>query len=297
MKVPASLQVGAASHTGHVRSSNEDDYLLASAGGSGPFLAAIADGMGGMAGGAEASRTALRAMGACVLDGGSRQPMEPRLREGFVAAGVRVFDASQEVPALQDMGTTLTAMCLHEGQVTIGHVGDTRAYRLRAGGIEQLTEDHAVRQPDNLLTRCIGAGHPTVEADFVTFPALVGDRFVLVSDGVWGVLPAAVFARASERPSAQEAAETLVAEALAAGGPDNATAVVVAVTGGNPAEATDRELPRGERAEERRLWPRPRSLRTPWWPWPVLAAGLLLLAHGVLRWSGVADGLWGLLSP
>jgi serine/threonine protein phosphatase PrpC len=297
MKVPANLSVGAASHTGRVRGANEDDYLLGSLPSPGPFLAAIADGMGGMAGGAEASRTALRAMGACVLDGGSKTPVAQLLREGFAAAGVRVHDASREVPALKDMGTTLSVLCLAGGQATIGHVGDTRIYRRRGGVLEQLTTDHAVRHPDNLLTRCIGVGHSTVEADFASFATQSGDRFVLVSDGVWGVLPAGAFARALERLPAQETADHLVAEALAMGGPDNATALVVDVGGAESGQPTERPLPREERADDRRSWPRPSSLRAPLWPWLVLVAGVGLLAHAALTWRGVDGGLaWFLRS-
>jgi PPM family protein phosphatase len=292
VKVPATFQVGACSHTGRVRSANEDDYLLGGPGGGAPFLAAIADGMGGMAGGAEASRTALRAMGTCVLDGGSKLPLEQRLRDGFVAAGIRVFDASKEVPALKDMGTTMTVLCFGEGQAFVGHVGDTRAYRMHAGQLSQLTTDHAVRQPDNLLTRCIGVGQPIVEADFAAVPVLPGDRFVLVSDGVWGVLSPAALARAIERLPALEAAENLVAEALALGGPDNATAVVVDVVAGDPAVLTERDLPRDERPDDRRLWPRPASLRAPLWPWPLLVVGLGLVVYTGLSWSGVDVASW-----
>lgn len=291
MKVPANLRVGVCSHTGLVRTGNEDDYLLGALPTPGPFFAAVADGMGGLAGGAEASRTALRAAATVVLDAGNKAAVGERLRAGFAAAGQRVFDASQAFPALRDMGTTLTAMCLSEDRAIVGHVGDTRLYRLRDGALETLTVDHAVREPDNLLTRCIGAGQATVDADLAEFPLAAGDRFVLVSDGVWGVLPEASFARLAARGQAEAAAEALVAEALALGGPDNATAVVVDVVDVRQSPAHEVPLAREERPGERAAWPRPTSLRSPAWPWLLWLVGALLLTHAVLRRSGVDDGL------
>jgi serine/threonine protein phosphatase PrpC len=291
MKVPSHLQVGACSHTGLVRANNEDDYLLGGLPAPGPFFAAIADGMGGLAGGAEASRTALRAAAAAVLDGASKVPLPQRVLDGFAAASARVFDASNAVPALRDMGTTLTTLCLADGSAIVGHVGDTRLYRVRAGRCERLTEDHAIRQPDNLLTRCIGAGHASVEADHAVLPVVVGDRFVLVSDGVWGVLPEPVFVRLAGRGTPQTAAEALVGEALALGGPDNATAVVVDVGAAAGETSVDCELPRDERPGARAAWPRPRSLRAPFWPWLLWLAGAVAAAHAVLRWSGFERGL------
>jgi PPM family protein phosphatase len=294
MKVPANLRVGVCSHAGLVRAGNEDDYLLAAGGPGGPFLGAIADGMGGLAGGAEASRTALRALGQCVLDGSSRASLADRMREGFAAASERVLAASREVPALRDMGTTMTALCLADGALAIGHVGDTRAYRRRGGALTALTEDHAVRQPDNLLTRCIGAGQATVEADLQTVDVAVGDRFLLVSDGVWGVLPRSQLARLCEHESAQAVAESLVAEALLLGGPDNATVVVIDVLSTEAASSAEVDLPRDERPDDRRLWPRAQSLRPPLWPWFVLLlAAALLVRAGLRAWFGAgAGGAW-----
>lgn len=292
MKLPPNVRAGACSHTGLVRAANEDDYLLGSAAADGPFLAAIADGMGGLAGGAEASRTAVRAAAACVLDGeGADLPLSQRVRDGFAAAGRRVFEASVAVPALRDMGTTLTVLCLRGEEAVVGHVGDTRLYRVRGGRCTRLTTDHAVREPDNLLTRCIGAGQATVEADHARHAVAAGDRFVLVSDGVWSVLAPGALARLAAAGAPQQAAEALVAEALALGGPDNATAVVVDATAGDGASDGSSELPRDERFEDRLLWPPAVSLRPAWWPWLLWLAGALLVGHAILRWCGVDDGV------
>ncbi len=291
MKVPANVRVGACSHTGLVRTTNEDDYLLGALPAPSLVFAAVADGMGGLAGGAEASRTALRAAAANVLDGASKIAVAERVRVGFAAAGARVVEASLAVPALREMGTTLTALCVADGVATVAHVGDTRLYRLRAGRCEQLTTDHAVREPDNLLTRCIGAGQAAVSADHASFAVGAGDRFVLVSDGVWSVMPAALFARLAEHGEPQAAADALVAAALAHGGPDNATAVVVDVRAGEADGTVEQELPRDELPDDRRTWPTVRSLRAPLWPWLLVAAGTLLAVHAGLRWLGVERGL------
>lgn len=294
MKVPAGLSVGACSHTGFVRGGNEDDYLLAACHGDGgpTFVAAIADGMGGNAGGAEASRTALRALAASLCDGGAPHAAgDEAMRRGFRSAGARVFEASTVVPSLRDMGTTLTALCLSGGALTFGHVGDTRLYRVRGGRCEVLTTDHSVRQGEGMLTRCIGAGQSETEFDVGPLPVDAHDRFVLVTDGVWGVVPPSRFAALVARAGPQQVAEQLVAEALAGGGPDNATAMVVDVH--DPAlaaPAVEVDLPRQERPEPRAWWPRPVSLRAPILPGLLLAIALLVLAWAGLRWAGVDVG-------
>jgi len=291
VKLPANLRLGVCSHTGLVRTNNEDDYLLGALLAPGTLFAGVADGMGGMAGGAEASRTALRAAAQGVLDGQGRQNLAQRLRDGFSLAARRVHEASLALPALREMGTTMTAIGIADGTVEVAHIGDTRLYRRRHGRCEQLTVDHAVREPDNLLTRCIGAGQATAEPDVASFAATPGDRLLLVSDGVWSVLSPAGLLRAVEAADAQRCAEDLVAAALAAGGPDNATAVVVDVLAATGEGTVEQELPRDERTNARGGWPRAVSLRPPLWPWLLAAAGALLLVHGSLRWAGVVNGL------
>lgn len=294
MKVPAGLAVGVCSHTGLVRGGNEDDYLLAACPGpDGPtFVAAIADGMGGSAGGAEASRTALRALAACLCDAGAqRLAGDDAMRRGFAAAGARVFEAATAVPALRDMGTTLTALLLAGGAAAFGHVGDTRLYRVRGARCEPLTSDHSVQQGDGMLTRCIGGGQRECEFDVGPLPVVARDRFVLVTDGVWGVVPPPRFAALIARGEPQQVAEQLVREALAGGGPDNATALVVDVLDPTLAGASiDVELPRHERPEPRAWWPKPVSLRAPVLAWLLLAVALLALAWVGLRWVGVDVG-------
>lgn len=285
MKLPARWRVGACSHAGSVRTANEDDYLLAAAGAAGPLFVGVADGMGGLAGGAEASRTALRAIAGEALDASAGDALLARLQRGFAVASRKVADAGAAVPALRGMGTTATTLLLGDDRAVVGHIGDTRLYRLRADRCERLSEDHAARAPENLLTRCIGAGRADAAADHAELEVRPGDRFVLVSDGVWSVVDDAALARLAARRDPREAAEALVRQALAQGGPDNATAVVVEA--GDAAGVVDVDLPRDERPDDRSLWPRAAALPSASAPWALLAVGALLLAVAALRAFGL----------
>lgn len=318
MMVPVGLSVGVCSHTGLMRGGNEDDYLLAMPpdGGS-AFLVAIADGMGGVAGGAEASRTALRALAATMLDGSTQPDIDRRMLAGFRSANERVLEAAAAVHALRDMGTTLTALWLDPQGAVFGHIGDSRLYRLRGDECESLTTDHSVKQGKSLLTRCIGGGQLECVADDVRLEVVSGDRYVLCTDGVWNVVTPETFAEVSAARDAQETAELLVKCALDAGGPDNATVLVVDVidpnlgttaplkqnghvvqTGGagdSPpvfADAVEVELPRHERPDARSLWPAPVSLRAPMWSWLLLAGAVALLLYSGLRWAGFDALTW-----
>jgi serine/threonine protein phosphatase PrpC len=139
--------------------------------------------------------------------------------------------------------TTLTALVLRGQSWTLAHVGDTRAYLLRAGECRRLTHDHAFDHPDlrSRLTRAIGLDD-AVHVDYLQGDLHLGDVFVLVSDGVHGRVPAARLVELAIAGSAQQASDALVQAALAAGTPDNATAVVVRVLGLAQAELTDAVL-------------------------------------------------------
>lgn len=309
MNLPEGLAVGVCSHTGLVRGGNEDDYLLAmpalspvthaSSSPDSPsddrstdtdesrLVAAVADGMGGAAGGAEASRTALRALGAALLDVGTEPRADERMRLGFRLANTRVFESAAAVPALRDMGTTMTALWIEGDQAVFGHIGDSRLYRVRAGDVEALTVDHAVTEGESLLTRCIGGGQVACDSDDGRVELARGDRFVLCTDGVWNVVSASDFAAICRGRDAQETAEALVRRALDEGGPDNATALVLDVRDLGSVDRVDVPLPVHERPGARAMWPAPDSLRAPIWAWLVLTVALLLLAYATLRWLGI----------
>ncbi|MEY4673372.1 MAG: hypothetical protein RL148_1156 [Planctomycetota bacterium] len=294
MRLRRSIELGVATHTGMQRSANEDDYVVLSAvdepGAADLF--AVADGMGGMAGGAEASRAALRGLALGFRGWRGTDPLDG-LRAGFSAACARVGELAGQLPALRDMGTTLTAIAVGPGGAALVHVGDCRALRLRGRQLEQLTVDHARTDLDHVLTRCIGAGMPPPQPDSGPVVLQEGDTVALLTDGVWKPVGPEAVARLLQGGSAQEAAERLVAAALAAGGPDNATALVVRLRGGSGVPEQF-ELPR----EELAAMPArsTRSLLAPRWPLLLLGAAAVLLALVGLRalgWFDVANLLGG----
>jgi len=150
--------------------------------------------------------------------------------------------------------TTLTALVLHGQSYTLAHVGDTRAWRVRQDGepAAPLTQDHAFDHPDlrSRLTRAIGLDDQ-VRVDYVQGDVRVGDCFVLSSDGVHGVLKPQHLAALALQGSAAEAGDALVRAALAAGTRDNATALVIRVTGLDARQLDD------ELGDVRRLAPPP----------------------------------------
>lgn len=293
MQVRDDIDLGVATHTGPVRTSNEDDYLvfepeqdaeLASRG----RLFVLADGMGGVAGGAEASRTAVRALAASYLadaegdeaPGAAPIDVAARLLQGFNRAAAEVHRASRASPQLAEMGTTLTALVLRGTGGWIGHVGDTRCVRFAANrAAERLTDDHAVEEPRHLLTRCIGAGREREDVDQIEFDVAVGDAFVLMTDGVWDVMPdGAIESIVRSAATAGRAAGRLIDEAIAAGTTDNVTVVVVRVLsiGAEGRARRELDLPVGESLLP--LEAEKGSLSAPRWPWLLMAVGLGLCA-------------------
>src|SRR5215203_3607978 len=187
-------QVGK-SDVGRQRSSNEDSLLL-----SPPFFA-VADGMGGAKAGEVASKIATEAFG---LGTDDDVPPERRLESIARHANQRIYELASEDESRRGMGTTLTAAMVVGDEVSIGHVGDSRAYRLRDGTLEQLTKDHSLvaelertgqitpeaaeHHPQrSIITRALGPER-TVEVDTHTFPARSGDVYVLCSDGLTGMI-------------------------------------------------------------------------------------------------------------
>ncbi|MHC4899958.1 MAG: PP2C family protein-serine/threonine phosphatase, partial [Planctomycetota bacterium] len=252
-------------------------------------LFVVADGMGGVTGGAEASRAAVRALAGSFIEnaaqpngepGDSDELMADRMRGGFAAANRQVLELSRENPSLRDMGTTLTAANLNGSRLVLGHVGDSRCLLLRDGRLAQLTEDHAVRSPDNYLTRCVGGGQERVRADVAHHRLQVGDRVVLLTDGLWSVVGEQEIARVVRGTKPRLAAQELVRQANRSGGPDNSTVLIVHVRSvdANAGDLQSVELPSEEVRQPSNLRLPDGSLVAPKWPWLLLALSLLLLA-------------------
>jgi protein phosphatase len=230
------IDVGSASDIGRVRERNEDSILID------PPLFVVADGMGGHRGGQVASRVALETLEALAAEGRGTLPDQVR------GANRAVWDRSVEDERLAGMGTTLTAALIDGANALIAHVGDSRAYLLRAGVLRQLTADHTlvarmvksgeiteaeadVHPHKNVLTRALGTDEQ-VEVDEDTIALLDGDRLLLCSDGLTGMVTEEqiqAILENSEQP--QQAADRLVKAANRAGGIDNISVVVLEAIG------------------------------------------------------------------
>ena len=239
------LTTCAITDTGRKRERNEDNFLLDDE----KRLFVVADGMGGHLGGEEASRLAVDTIGS-VLDRVERAEItllgQDLLRFAFRVANRRIFEHALEAFPGSEIGTTAVALLFGRTHVAIANVGDSRAYRLRDGRVERLTQDHSVVGEQvrmGLLTEEQARRHPyrnrilrsvgyqrDVEVDACVTPVRPGDRFVLCSDGLCGLLDdAEMFAVASAQASPESAALALVERANERGGDDNITVLVVHV--------------------------------------------------------------------
>lgn len=295
LQIPDTLEVAAATSVGRQRMVNEDDYLLIVPGSPADVqrvgcIFAIADGMGGVAGGAEASRAALLAFGAAMAASDAGADRADRLREAFDAASERLHVLAAETAAHADMGTTLTALILDGGdRVWIGHVGDTRCLRIRRGELEQLTQDHAMREPRNLLTRAIGAGQRHEEADVIATDVRPADVFVLCSDGVWSIVADDEILAELRAGDLQAGAERLIERCCERGAPDNVTVVAVRVLGLGAGELRPVEISSRETRVAIGLASADRGTpRLHRWPYALLLVSAVL---GLLAWLRFAHGV------
>ena len=228
--------------TGRRRMRNEDMLVRR------PPLFAVADGMGGARAGEIAARLAAAALEEASTDALGEEAVTSLIEE----ANSRIWERSLADPATTGMGTTVTAALVDaaEGTVTIGHVGDSRAYLLRGDSFRQLSTDHSLvaelvqsgvltpeeaeRHPQrSAITRALGTD-PAVEVEVQTVPGEVGDLFLLCSDGLSVMLGDSEIAAAIERAERdpQAAGEALVAAANAHGGEDNITVVLFELVDG-----------------------------------------------------------------
>jgi serine/threonine protein phosphatase PrpC len=242
------LDIGKATDVGRVREANEDAMLVEPLDGprSGQLLVAVADGMGGHKAGEVASALAIESLQRALHDLDPATEADALLSQAMALGNRTIWEAAAEDVEKEGMGTTLVAaLVTADGRALVGNVGDSRAYSVAGGMARLVTIDHtwvnqqvtsgqmseqdARRSPfRNLLTRSLG-NTPHVEVDLFSGLELApGDALVLVSDGVTGYLDEAdVAAVMGASATAQSAAERLVAQAVARGGADNATAVVV----------------------------------------------------------------------
>jgi PPM family protein phosphatase len=227
----------AGTDTGRQRRANEDSMLARAP------LFVVADGMGGAQAGEVASRIAIEA-----FEPGVGDPAEPETALATLAqqANARIYELSHSHAEQAGMGTTLTAVYVGEHEISIAHVGDSRAYRLRDGVFERLTEDHslvdelirqgrltpeeAIEHPQrSVITRALGP-EDVVDVDTRSYAARDDDVYLLCSDGLTTMLfEEQIAAALRTRATLREAGEALIAAANEAGGRDNITVVLLRV--------------------------------------------------------------------
>jgi serine/threonine protein phosphatase PrpC len=293
--------------TGRQRHANEDALF------AGAPLFAVADGMGGAQAGEVAAQMATDAFQA---DRPSDEAPEPYLRRVVEAANDEIHGYAQRDASRSGMGTTLTAALLRDDEISLAHVGDSRAYLLRNGELKRLTSDHSLveelrrqgrlteaqaeEHPQrSIITRALGP-EEEVDVDTMTYPARAGDVVLLCSDGLTTMVHepriADILAGA---PSLEAAVDQLVREANEMGGRDNITVVLFRLEEeGVPAEAEPTLV--GPAAEEAGLTadrvaaagqrPPPRAAR-PARRWParlarVLVALVIVAGLGAAAWFG-----------
>ncbi len=232
--MPLQVAVGYASLTGP-RERNEDFCGLATP--AGPELenkgviAAVADGIGGHRGGREAAEYSVRGLLADYYATPDTWSVPRAIETVTTALNRWVIAEAGRNAELAGMATTLSALVLRGRRYYTAHIGDSRIYRMQGGRLAALTVDHIWEHPElrNVLSRAVGLD-TRVLMDFADGELMANDRFLLVSDGVWGVLPDALTAEVLlDHPEPQAAAAALTSLALAHGGTDNATAVVIDV--------------------------------------------------------------------
>jgi serine/threonine protein phosphatase PrpC len=250
--VPLSLELSAAVDAGRARSNNEDSVALDEA----VALAVLADGMGGYNAGEVASGMAtsfIRSELGRWLREAQNQASDAEVRRAMDIcvdnANRAIFNAANSNPQYAGMGTTLVVAVFRDNRLMVGHVGDSRAYRLRAGRLQQITRDHSLLQEQidaglitpeqaafsankNLVTRAVGV-EDTVLLETHQHDVVPGDLYLLCSDGLSDMLDdAAIGELMAAHESLETGCQALIRAANEAGGKDNISVVLVRASGG-----------------------------------------------------------------
>ena len=235
---PVEFHYAARSDVGLVRQNNQDS------GYAGANLLVLADGMGGPAGGDIASSVAIAHLVPLDTDSHPAETLLPSLRNALMDAHEELSERSEQDPELAGLGTTCIALMRSGNKLAMVHIGDSRAYLLRGDTLTQVTTDHSFVQylvdsgqitPEeaehhpqrNVVMRILGDSQADVTPDETMREAVVGDRWLLCSDGLSGVVSSDTIAEIlTDVRDPGECAEELIRLALLAGGPDNVTCVV-----------------------------------------------------------------------
>jgi serine/threonine protein phosphatase PrpC len=249
---------------GRRRAANQDSMQVLPPAGAGQFaqrgwLFVVADGMGAHAAGERASAIAAERVPALYEQVAPRSPALA-MRKALESVNQEIHAAGKATPELEGMGTTCTALAILPRGAVIGHIGDSRAYRIRKGTIDQLTRDHSLvweleaaagmtaeqaagAAPKNIITRSMGP-HAAVEADLEgPHPIEEGDVFLLSSDGLTGQVADEEIGLFAGVLEPREAAEALVGLTLVRGAPDNVTILVARAGPGEVSRVSSTDRP------------------------------------------------------
>ncbi len=275
----------AVSHVGRIRSNNQDS------GYAGRHLFVVADGMGGHAGGDVASAIATRRIAEADVEFPSSSDAATALESALIAANRQLAETVAEHSELTGMGTTVSALLIDGDRVVISHIGDSRIYLLRSGELSQISTDHTfvqrlvdagritaeeamVHPRRSVLMRVLGDVESSPEIDSMVLDTRPGDRWMLCSDGLSGVVSFdELHEQLSSDAGAKQVADRLVKASLDGGAPDNVTVVVVDI--GEPAAPATPPLVVGSAAAPLAVGAAPEPARargirlTPFRPHPV----------------------------
>jgi PPM family protein phosphatase len=280
------LRYAARSDRGLVRQNNQDAVY------AGPRLLALADGMGGHAAGEVASKVVIAAL-APLDDEDPGGDLLGQLADAIEQGNAAINELVGGDPDLDGMGTTLTAVLFAGNRLGLAHIGDSRAYLMRGGVLTQITHDDTFVQSlldEGRITPDEAAGHPQrslllkaltgreIEPSLAVREARAGDRYLLCSDGLSGVVSDETLAEALQIPDPQACADRLIELALKGGGPDNVTVIVADVidvpygedapiVGGSAGDGTE-ELPPDSAAARASATTLPRPAPRPLEPAP-----------------------------
>jgi serine/threonine protein phosphatase PrpC len=229
------LKYVAHSEVGRIRKNNQDSGYAS------PHLLAVADGMGGAAAGDVASAVAINSMRKIEAPTKGQQMLDV-LADAIHDANAKIAELIESDVSLEGMGTTLTGAMFDGAEFGLAHIGDSRAYLFRDGRLGRLTHDHtwvqslvddgkiseaeAIMHPHRSLLLKVLNGQPTNDPDLTLVPVRAGDRLMICSDGVCGLIDDDVIEAALQIPDLDKAAERLVVESLHEGGIDNITVIV-----------------------------------------------------------------------
>jgi protein phosphatase len=233
-----SLRAAALTDIGRVRRNNEDRFLLEQE----LHVFGVADGVGGLPGGAEAAQKTVEEIAGAFRAGAAGPKVDATV--AVHRANDCVLELGRRISPGMGIGTTLTFGVIRDGAILIAHVGDSRCYVSRGAEFRQVTEDHSVENEArlrrakgevvyyhesnrNALTRCIGQPSPP-DVDLISRPLLVGERYLFCTDGVTRMIPNGELGAMMAIPGEPDAiVRDIVSLAVRRGGPDNATAVLV----------------------------------------------------------------------